>query len=198
MPRMLKDEDNGIDSDGESFEAVTPEHNPFGPEEHDTTPATERHRHILEDVDGELEMEDVAPSCDVDMSSSCGVTIDNALQASHNQFEQSCPLPLAPPLPRDVPPSSPPLPSSPPPPPPPPPLPPPIVIHPPCAMSDPYISGVDSKSYTDVHVRLCNSFLVSINLLSVQQQKMKFNFFLTVLYLCRICMTTEFNLQLSI
>ncbi|KAM1169409.1 hypothetical protein ACFX13_031904 [Malus domestica] len=153
MPRMLKDEDDGCDSDGESFEAVTPEHNPQAHEEQETTPATERHRHILEDVDGELEMEDVAPSCDVDVSSSCGVAGANGVQASHNQFEQNCQPYFAPPLPRDVPPSSPPLPSSPPPPPPPPPppLPPPHVVHPPCAMPDAYMSGVDSKSYTDAH-----------------------------------------------
>ncbi|XP_062019675.1 protein HUA2-LIKE 2 [Rosa rugosa] len=144
MPRMLKDEDGGSDSDGESFEAVTPEHNPQTNEEHEATPATERHRHILEDVDGELEMEDVAPSCDVDMSSSCGVAGVNVVQASHNQFEQHFPHPFAPPLPQDVPPSSPPLPSSPPPPPPPAPLPPPHVIHPPCATSD-------LNPYTDSH-----------------------------------------------
>lgn len=142
MPRMLKDEHDGSDSDGESFEAVTPEHNPRGHEEYETTPATERHRHILEDVDGELEMEDVAPSCDVDTSSSSGVAIANTMQASHNQFEQNCPLPLAPPLPQDVPPSSPPLPSSPPPPPPPPPLPPPVVIHPPCSNLDVHLQNV--------------------------------------------------------
>lgn len=144
MPRMLKDEDGGSDSDGESFEAVTPEHNPQTNEEHEATPATERHRHILEDVDGELEMEDVAPSCDVDMSSSHGVAGVNVVQASHNQFEQHFPIPFAPPLPQDVPPSSPPLPSSPPPPPPPAPLLPPHVIHPPCAASD-------LNTYTDSH-----------------------------------------------
>ncbi|KAM2898819.1 hypothetical protein COP2_008316 [Malus domestica] len=149
MPRMLKDEDDGCDSDGESFEAVTPEHNPQAHEEQEeTTPATERHRHILEDVDGELEMEDVAPSCDVNMSSSCGVAGANGVQASHSQFEQNYQPSLAPPLPRDVPPSSPPLPSS---PPPPPPLPPPHVIHHPCALPDAYMIGVDSKSYTVTH-----------------------------------------------
>ncbi|XP_050366914.1 protein HUA2-LIKE 2 isoform X1 [Argentina anserina] len=143
MPRMLKDEDGGSDSDGESFEAVTPEHNPQTIEEHEA-PATERHRHILEDVDGELEMEDVAPSCDVDISSSCGVAGVNVVQASHSQFEQHFPHPFPPPLPQDVPPSSPPLPSSPPPPPASAPLPPPHVIHPSCATSD-------LNPYTDTH-----------------------------------------------
>ncbi|XVE73179.1 hypothetical protein DITRI_Ditri11bG0096500 [Diplodiscus trichospermus] len=60
MPRMLKDvdEDEGSDSDGGSFEAVTPEHGSGTPEEQESNAATEKRRHILEDVDGELEMED--------------------------------------------------------------------------------------------------------------------------------------------
>ncbi|KAK3193862.1 hypothetical protein Dsin_025172 [Dipteronia sinensis] len=129
MPRMLKEEDEGSDSDGGSFEAVTPEHNSETPEEREATPAIEKHRHILEDVDGELEMEDVAPSCDIDKSSTnCDAGV-NISQTAHDQF-----LPFAPPLPQDLPPSSPPLPSSPPPPPPPPPPP---LPHP-CAMSEPY------------------------------------------------------------
>ena len=149
MPRMLKDDDDGSDSDGESFEAVTPEHNNSeAHEERESIPLIEKHRHILEDVDGELEMEDVAPSCEVETSSSFHVAEVNAMQTLHNQCEQHVPVPFAPPLPQDVPPSSPPLPSSPPPPPPPPP--PPV---PPPAMSDPYTNGVDSKVYVDTHVR---------------------------------------------
>uniref|UniRef100_A0A803MX59 Uncharacterized protein n=1 Tax=Chenopodium quinoa TaxID=63459 RepID=A0A803MX59_CHEQI len=60
MPRMLKEEDDGSDSDGGSFEAVTPEHDFKDQEPQEKTPAaaTVKHRHILEDVDGELEMED--------------------------------------------------------------------------------------------------------------------------------------------
>lgn len=150
MPRMLKDEDDGSDSDGGSFEAVTPEHNPENHEEYQNLPATEKRRHILEDVDGELEMEDVAPSCEVELNSSYGVG-GNATQISHNQFAQPYPLPFAPPLPQDVPPSSPPLPSSPPPPPPPPP-PAATAVAPPCAMPNPCISGMESKHYADAHV----------------------------------------------
>lgn len=131
MPRMLKEEDDeGSDSDGGSFEAVTPEHISATPEERDAAPAVEKHRHILEDVDGELEMEDVAPSCDIELSAMNSVAGVNSSQSSHDLV-----LPFAP-LPHDMPQSSPPLPSSPPPPPPPPP---PLPPHPhPCIMSDPY------------------------------------------------------------
>ncbi|KAJ1405114.1 RNA polymerase II-binding domain [Sesbania bispinosa] len=48
MPRMLKDDDEGSDSDEGNFEAVTPEHNS---EIHEMTSTIEKHRHILEDVD---------------------------------------------------------------------------------------------------------------------------------------------------
>ncbi|XP_043812899.1 protein HUA2-LIKE 2 isoform X3 [Manihot esculenta] len=145
MPRMLKDEDEGSDSDGESFEAVTPEHNYETPEELETTPAAEKHTHILEDVDGELEMEDVAPSCEVETSSTGGTAVVNSSGHLQNQLEQHFPLPFAPPLPQDVPPSSPPLPTSPPPPPPPPP---PLAAPQSCGMPDPY---VDSKFYANSH-----------------------------------------------
>lgn len=146
MPRMLKDEDDGSDSDG-GFEAVTPEHYAEAPEYQEFTPAVEKHTHILEDVDGELEMEDVAPSCEAEMSSTSGIGGGDAACISHNQLEQCLPQPFAPPLPQDVPPSSPPLPSSPPPPPPPPPP------AAPCssAMPDSYTSGVDSNNYTNSH-----------------------------------------------
>ena len=127
MPRMLKDvdEDEGSDSDGGSFEAVTPEHDSGTSEEQEANPATEKRKHILEDVDGELEMEDVAP--EIEMSSNSGAAGVNTAQTSRGQCDQHFPLPFAPPLPHDVPPS-PPLPSSPPPPPPP---------IPPCPISDP-------------------------------------------------------------
>lgn len=150
MPRMLKDDNEGSDSDGESFEAVTPEHNFESREECESLPAIEKHRHILEDVDGELEMEDVAPYCEVETGSSFHVAEVNAVQTLHNQYEQHVPMPFAPPLPQDVPPSSPPLPLSPPPPPPPPPPQPPV--HPPSSMTDPYTNGVDSQLYVDTHV----------------------------------------------
>lgn len=134
MPRMLKDDDDdGSDSDGGSFEAVTPEHNSETPEEHDGNPSMKKHRHILEEVDGELEMEDVAPTCDNVMSST--VLVDIA-QTSHDQL-----LSFVPPLPQDVPPSSPPLPSS-----PPPVLPPPPTLPHSCAFSEPYSNGASMQN----------------------------------------------------
>ena len=153
MPRMLKDEDEGSDSDGGRFEAVTPERNSETPEVREATPTAEKHRHILEDVDGELEMEDVAPSCEVEMSSARDVSGINNAHNSH-QFEPQFPLSYAPPLPNDVPPSSPPLPTSPPPPPPPPP--PPSLPLPPSAISDPFTHDGDSKVYVGTHVGSCS------------------------------------------
>ncbi|XP_073283776.1 protein HUA2-LIKE 3-like isoform X1 [Primulina huaijiensis] len=71
MPRMLRDDDVGSDSDGESFEAVTPEHNAENLDgERALIPAVEKRSLILEDVDGELEMEDVAPYCEENSSTS--------------------------------------------------------------------------------------------------------------------------------
>lgn len=127
MPRMLKDEDEGSDSDGGSFEAVTPEHKSETVEERVTIPVIEKHRHILEDVDGELEMEDVAPPCDMEMGSNNNSAEINAAETSQNQL-----VPFVPPLPQDMPPSSPPLPLS-------PPSPPPLLS--PCATSEPYSNG---------------------------------------------------------
>ncbi|KAA8543211.1 hypothetical protein F0562_021294 [Nyssa sinensis] len=148
MPPMLKDEDEGSDSDGGNFEAVTPEHNSEIPEEQEGIPmlAIEKHRHILEDVDGELEMEDVAPSFEAEMVSTSNVTGVDTVQASHHQFERHFPHPFAPPLPNDVPPSSPPLPTSPPPLPPPPPP----TTHS-SAVSDTVSNGVNSKLFMGTH-----------------------------------------------
>lgn len=119
MPPMLKEEDDGSDSDGGSFEAVTPEHASGNKEIYEATalPATGKHRHILEEVDGELEMEDVAP-CEVELGATAASTDNTALNTQHSgeQFTS-----FIPPLPHEVPPRAPPLPSSPPPPPPPPP-----------------------------------------------------------------------------
>ncbi|GFZ19453.1 Tudor/PWWP/MBT domain-containing protein [Actinidia rufa] len=123
MPPMLKVEDEGSDSDCGGFEAVTPEHNSETAEGgRIAMPATiGNHRHILEDVDGELEMEDVAPPCEADVTSTSNVCI-NTGQIMHPQFEGHFPPPFALALPNDVALSSPPpLPASPPPPPPPPP-----------------------------------------------------------------------------
>ncbi|KAG1331785.1 protein HUA2-LIKE 2, partial [Cocos nucifera] len=112
---VLEDEEASA-SDEKSFEAVTPErHAPVDHEKGITEISTEKHRHILEDVDGELEMEDVAPPCELEVSSSCHVSVADTICNYHNQPVQHHSLPFAPPLPEDRPPSPPPLPSSPPP-----------------------------------------------------------------------------------
>ncbi|XP_038971811.1 protein HUA2-LIKE 2-like isoform X2 [Phoenix dactylifera] len=116
---VLEDEEASA-SDEKSFEAVTPERHAAA--DHGKGIAqisTEKHRHILEDVDGELEMEDVAPPCEVEASSSCRDSVADTICNNHNQPDQHHSLPFAPPLPEDRPPSPPPLPSSPPPLPPP-------------------------------------------------------------------------------
>ncbi|XP_022153132.1 ENHANCER OF AG-4 protein 2-like isoform X2 [Momordica charantia] len=103
------------------------------------TPSDRRHR-ILEDVDGELEMEDVSghPKDDKSLIGDGCFEIDaehrssdRVTEPASNTSSEFPPLPEgSPPLPLDSPPPPPPLPSSPPPPPPPsspspPPLPPP-------------------------------------------------------------------------
>lgn len=156
MPRMLKEEDEESDSDGGDFEAVTPEHKSETAEEKGTNPesAIEKHRHILEDVDGELEMEDVAPS-----SEEMNLT-SNVSGVHTDRCEQQLSMPIGPPLPSDMPPSSPPLPTSPPPlaPPPPPSLPPPPG-PPPSAVSRAFTHGVDAKRYMGAHVCTDSSLL---------------------------------------
>jgi hypothetical protein len=141
MPPMVKDgeeeDDNGgSDSDEGDFESVTPEHNNNNISENnsieewaqDCTPVrtNEKRSHILEDVDGELEMEDVAPP-----PPSFEEQLPLVSCSYINQLPQQHYLPpfVPPPPPNDVPPSSPPLPTSPPPPPPPPHLPPPLLPH---------------------------------------------------------------------
>ncbi|XP_068646981.1 ENHANCER OF AG-4 protein 2-like [Aristolochia californica] len=115
------------------------------------TPPSDRHHHILEEVDGELEMEDVSGSSSKDErtpfpggnttfeSEPCQQISDSKISESTNSkcSELLPPLPLgSPPLPLDSPPPPPPPPPFPPsPPPPPPPLspspPPPPPSHPP-------------------------------------------------------------------
>ncbi|OVA20067.1 PWWP domain [Macleaya cordata] len=146
MPRMLEDEEEGSDTDEKSFEAVTPEHESEIPIEREATPtsATEKHRHILEDVDGELEMEDVAPSCVADVNSSYQVAGVDSVHNSLSQFEQHLPLPFAPPLPEDKPPTPPPLPTSPPPM---------ASLHslppPPLPLPHSFVDGADSNHYVN-------------------------------------------------
>lgn len=115
--KVLEDED-GSSSEDRSFEAVTPEHDaPCTDEKEESQMPAEKHHRILEEVDGELEMEDVAPPSDVEASTRCRPEqIDTKCRTSDRHT-------LGPPLPDDRPPSPPPLPSSPPPVPPPPPAP---------------------------------------------------------------------------
>lgn len=95
--------DDGSDIDEKIFEAVTPEHDPKISENKNTVSIssnmTGQRKHILEDVDGELEMEDVSPPS------------DHAVDVERHHY----PVTFTPPLPNDKPPSPPPLPSSPPP-----------------------------------------------------------------------------------
>ncbi|KAJ0256753.1 Protein HUA2-LIKE 3 [Hirschfeldia incana] len=126
MPAMLKVEDEGSDSDGD-FESVTPEHESRILEEHVAPSITERHTRILEDVDGELEMEDVAPPWDVGSSAPtdlAGNTESANCQpvfgTSHQNMTSSSPL---------APPSQ----------------------NAQCAMSDSYSNGFDCRGYPSMH-----------------------------------------------
>ncbi|XP_010413203.1 PREDICTED: protein HUA2-LIKE 3-like [Camelina sativa] len=96
MPAMLKDEDEGSDSDGGDFESVTPEHESRSLEEHVTPSITERHTRILEDVDGELEMEDVAPLWETEADNTESGNCQPASGTSHQNV--TSPSKPAPPL----------------------------------------------------------------------------------------------------
>ncbi|CAH8329216.1 unnamed protein product [Eruca vesicaria subsp. sativa] len=128
MPAMLKVEDEGSDSDGDDFESVTPEHESRILEEDDVTPSiTERHTRILEDVDGELEMEDVAPPWEVGSSAPTDQA-DNTesayCQSVSGTLHQNVTSlsPLAPPSQNTQ-----------------------------CAMSDSYTNGFDCSGYPSMH-----------------------------------------------
>ncbi|XP_057820295.2 uncharacterized protein LOC131033169 isoform X2 [Cryptomeria japonica] len=123
-----------------------------------STDPIDRHRHILEDVDGELEMEDVSPTSEYDPSSSKDYMVQPISQdiphCSLSDQSNTCPPlpPGSPPLPEDPPPSPPPLPPSPPPPPPsspppPPPSSPPFVCQP--LLPQPYVAPLND---TQAHV----------------------------------------------
>ncbi|CAA2995944.1 Hypothetical predicted protein [Olea europaea subsp. europaea] len=113
MPPMLRDEDGGSDSDGENFEAVTPEHDAENVEgERNLVSAVEKRRHILEDVDGELEMEDVAPTCEMEINASSNITVAGSELMSNHQSGSRFGASFALPPPKDISPS-PPLPRSP-------------------------------------------------------------------------------------
>ncbi|PIN03067.1 hypothetical protein CDL12_24423 [Handroanthus impetiginosus] len=114
MPPMLRDDDIGTDSDGEGFEAVTPEHNVENLDgETALTSAVAKRSHILEDVDGELEMEDVAPSCEIHTTSTNNSAGTGCVQMSHHRSDNNYGTPFAPQQPKDTQPMSAPMPSSP-------------------------------------------------------------------------------------
>lgn len=114
--KVLEEEEDGSSSDDKSFEAVTPEHNTPGNDNEESQMHLEKHRRILEEVDGELEMEDVAPPSEVEVSTKCQ---QERSADRKSATSDQCPSDVGPPLPVDRPPSPPPLPSSPPPVPPP-------------------------------------------------------------------------------
>lgn len=146
MPCMV--EDGGSDSDGGNFQAVAPQRESEAYEVQEVSHAFEKHRHVLEDVEGELEMEDVAPSLDVELNSICNVYGGNA-----SQLDKKLPLSFAPHFSQDVPSFSPHPPSyAPPPPPPPPPPPSPPTMHLMSATSDQYRTAADSKAFSDSQV----------------------------------------------
>ncbi|KAL1547279.1 protein HUA2-LIKE 3-like isoform X2 [Salvia divinorum] len=101
MPHMLRDVDGGTDSDGEGYEAVTPEHNVKNSGGENTpVPAVEKRIHILEDVDGELEMEDVVPCCEGKMASTSNVTGADQTIPNH-QSNNHYGAPFSPQQPKD-------------------------------------------------------------------------------------------------
>ncbi|KAL7112845.1 hypothetical protein ACP275_04G026300 [Erythranthe tilingii] len=152
MLPMVRDDDGGSDSDGESFEAVTREHNleNFDGEKTQLVPAVEKRSHILEDVDGEIEMEDVAPCCDVEITSTVNNTEADHTRMSHFPSDNHYGAPFTHQQPRDVPLASAPLSRSSPPPPPPPSRPPHPLLPPvfPPAVHNSVSNGPDSKSYS--------------------------------------------------
>ncbi|KAG9457411.1 hypothetical protein H6P81_001919 [Aristolochia fimbriata] len=132
MPRMVEDEDEECGTDENCFEALTPERDVRLPDNEPRTCPTvnaEKHRHILEDVDGELEMEDVAPPCDME--------IESGYQS----------VAFVPPLPEEMPPSPPPLPAS------PPPVAPPLPSTPPLSLPSTrtLTSSTDTDMYKSTH-----------------------------------------------
>ncbi|XP_044964589.1 protein HUA2-LIKE 3-like [Hordeum vulgare subsp. vulgare] len=114
LPNMicvkLLDEE-GSSSEDRSFEAVTPEHESTGAEQGEASQLDgAKHRLVFEEVNGDLEMEDVAPSSEAEASSARRPDLTVARHTITNQNVDSVP-----PLPDDKPPTPPPLPSSPPP-----------------------------------------------------------------------------------
>ncbi|RAL42140.1 hypothetical protein DM860_011923 [Cuscuta australis] len=122
MPPMLK---AAVDSDGEGFEAVTPEHTATESEGQEyVVQSIEKHRCILEAVEGELEMEDVAPPNEDEIPAiSNGPRMDTEQVSDYPVINH---VQTQPPFPKDLPVTTPTILLSPQPPPPslpPPPLP---------------------------------------------------------------------------
>lgn len=140
---MLKDDDEGSDSDGGDFESVTPEHESRILEEHVTPSITERHTRILEDVDGELEMEDVAPPWEAGSSA--------IADRAYNTESANCQL-VSGTSHQNVTSSSPPQPRPPPPAP--------SSQNGQSAMSDSYSNGFGRGGYPSMHVRPFSSFRI--------------------------------------
>ncbi|XP_044330702.1 protein HUA2-LIKE 2 isoform X2 [Triticum aestivum] len=104
-------DEEGSSSEDRSFEAVTPEHESTGAEQGEGSQLDgAKHRLVFEEVNGDLEMEDVAPSSEAEATSACqqDITVARCTPTSQN-------VDSVPPLPEDKPPTPPPLPSSPPP-----------------------------------------------------------------------------------
>ncbi|PWZ05555.1 Protein HUA2-LIKE 2 [Zea mays] len=109
---LEEEEENSSEGRSLSFEAVTPEQDaPYNDDNEESQMPVEKHHHILEEVDGELEMEDVAPPSDIEATTKCQPEQSDTNRAPSDQR----PSDAGPPLPVDRPPSPPPLPSSPPP-----------------------------------------------------------------------------------
>ncbi|KAJ0979638.1 hypothetical protein J5N97_015112 [Dioscorea zingiberensis] len=115
VPCVVEDDEHDCSSEEKSFEAVTPERNAEVDDGSGTVTSQEKHRHILEDVDGELEMEDVSPPCEVRVCAMSHVASTDNICNSDKQCDHRHSPTFVPPLPEDLPPSPPPLPSSPPP-----------------------------------------------------------------------------------
>lgn len=103
-------DEEGSSSEDRSFEAVTPEHESAGANEQEGTSQVDgaKHRLVFEEVNGDLEMEDVAPSSEAKVRSAPDLTDARCTVTNRN-------VNSVPPLPDDKPPTPPPLPSSPPP-----------------------------------------------------------------------------------
>ncbi|GER56125.1 Tudor/PWWP/MBT domain-containing protein [Striga asiatica] len=136
LPSHLFDEEEENDENIQTVHKEVPDTSPserplVDPENSNVTPSDRRHC-ILEDVDGELEMEDVSAQPKDEVPFSRNSKSSDGLFPSVSIASEFLPSPEgSPPLPPGSPPATPPLPTSPPPPPPPPPSSPPPSPPPP-------------------------------------------------------------------